>query len=70
MKEIPVVNHKKCQQCGLCVSVCACGALKIVNNTVMALEVDECRGCALCELVCPHDAIHCAFEVVFENDQA
>ena len=40
----------------------------IVENVVMALEVDECRWCALCELVCPNDAISCPFEIVLEDN--
>jgi 4Fe-4S ferredoxin len=70
MKDAPVIDEEKCQHCGLCVSVCACGALKIEGNTVRAVRVDECGWCALCELVCPYGAITCPFEIVFENDQA
>ncbi len=68
MKEMPVINAEKCQHCGLCVSVCACGALKIVGNTVKAVSVAECRWCTLCELVCPCGAISCPFEVIMENE--
>lgn len=70
MNEIPIINVEKCQRCGLCVSVCACGALKIVGNSVKAVKVDECHWCTLCELVCPHGAISCPFEIVIEDDRA
>ena len=69
MSEMPIIDTEKCQGCGLCVSVCACGALVVVENRVMAVEVDECHWCTLCELVCPFGAISCPFEIVIENNQ-
>ncbi len=69
MKAAPKINEEKCQHCGLCVSVCTCGALKIVGKTVKAVSVDECGWCTMCELVCPQGAITCPFEIVFENGQ-
>ncbi len=68
MKDMPVIDGEKCRRCGLCVSICACGALKIVGNIVRVIEVAECRWCTLCELVCPNSAISCPFEIVIEND--
>jgi MinD superfamily P-loop ATPase len=67
MAEKPVINPGKCQGCGLCVSVCACGALVIVGNIVTVTEVVECSWCTLCELVCPNEAICCPFEIVLED---
>ncbi len=67
MGYIPVIDEEKCDGCGLCVGVCVCGALVLVDNTVKAIEVDECRWCTLCELVCPHEAITCPFDIVIEN---
>jgi MinD superfamily P-loop ATPase len=65
---MPVIDHVKCQRCGLCVSVCACGALQIAEDAVKVLEVANCRWCTLCELVCPQSAISCPFEIVIENE--
>ena len=69
MGEMPLIDRDKCQGCGLCVSVCACGALVIEDNAVRVIEVGECQWCTLCELVCPNNAISCPFEIIVENEQ-
>ena len=68
MKAKPIIDEERCQGCGLCVSVCACGALKVVGNVVVAIEVENCGWCTLCEMVCPNDAITCPFEIVIEDE--
>ncbi len=70
MKEMPIINEEKCERCGLCVSVCACGALKLEGKTVQAVKIDECGWCGMCELVCPSAAISCPFEVSIEVKKA
>jgi len=69
MLEEPLVDEEKCQGCGLCVSVCTCGALVMEDNKVKVVNVDKCGWCALCELVCPSGAISCPFEIVFDDEQ-
>ena len=69
MGEKPVIDRDKCQGCGLCVSVCICGALVIVDKVVTAIEVEDCGWCGMCEAVCPNDAIRCPFEIVIEQNQ-
>jgi MinD superfamily P-loop ATPase len=69
MGEMPIIDREKCQGCGLCVSVCTCGGLKIVDGVVVVIETVECDWCAMCEAVCPNDAIRCPFEIVIEQNQ-
>jgi ferredoxin len=64
---MPVVDREKCNGCGLCVSVCYCEALVLVENVITVLETEECRWCTECEAVCPTGAIACPFEIVFEH---
>ncbi len=66
MVEMPKVDQDKCQGCGLCVSVCSCGALVLVDKVVTVIETEECGWCTECEAVCPNRAIACPFEIVIE----
>ena len=72
MAVMPLIDGDKCQGCGLCVSVCKCGILVLIENKAAILRREECRGCtrwcAMCEAVCPNDAIRCPFEVVIERN--
>jgi ferredoxin len=64
---MPVVDREKCNGCGLCVSVCYCEALVLVDNVVTVLETEACGWCTECEAVCPTGAITCPFEIVIEH---
>ena len=68
MHQMPIIDRDKCQGCGLCVSVCICGALVVIDSVVTAIEVEDCGWCAMCEAVCPNDAIRCPFEIVIEQN--
>jgi len=67
MAEMPVIAPEKCNGCGLCVSVCYCSALVMVDNIVTIIETEECGWGTQCEAVCPTGAISCAFEIVVEE---
>ena len=67
MVEMPEIDTTKCNGCGLCVSACYCGALKLVDNVITVIETEKCGWCTQCEAVCPVNAIRCAFEIVVEE---
>ena len=68
MAEMPMIDTEKCNGCALCLSVCACGALMLVDNVITIIEVEDCHWCTECEAICPTGAISCAFEIVFEEN--
>lgn len=69
MAEMPQLNREKCDGCGLCVSVCSCKALKLVNNVLTVTETGDCGWCTVCEAVCPKGAISCPYEIVVEEER-
>ena len=67
MAEMPLINSEKCNGCGLCIRVCSCRSLVLVNNVITIIEKEECVWCTECEAVCPTGAISCPFEIVIEE---
>ena len=58
MVEMPVVDWEICNGCGLCVSICYCQALVLIDNVIAVVETEECRWRTQCEAVCPTGAIN------------
>jgi len=69
LNEMPIIDQEKCNGCGLCIDVCACGGLVLTGTVVTVIETVECDWCTQCEAVCPTGAITCAFEIVLETHQ-
>ncbi len=67
MAEMPVINQKKCDGCGLCIGVCSRDTLVLMDNVVIIIETAGCGWCTLCEAVCPRGAIGCPYEIVIEE---
>ncbi|RQD59374.1 MAG: DUF362 domain-containing protein [Desulfonatronovibrio sp. MSAO_Bac4] len=59
----PKVNIEHCIGCGMCVDVCAPGAL-ILDEDKISLDIEKCVGCASCFLVCKTGAL----EINWETD--
>ncbi|MFC2039511.1 4Fe-4S binding protein [Chloroflexota bacterium] len=64
---MPEVDLERCDGCGMCVTVCHCGAIALVNGKASIIETRLCSWCAVCEAVCRVDAIRCAYEIVIEE---
>ena len=67
MQLTPIFDQDKCDGCGLCVTVCRCGALVLTENKVSLVHVDDCGWCTDCELVCATGALQCPFEIVLSD---
>jgi len=68
LRIIPLIDPEKCSGCGLCISVCECNALVLVDSVITIVQTDiECDWCCICEAVCPTNAICCPFEIVLEE---
>ena len=64
---MPLIDQGKCDGCGLCITVCKCGALVMVGRVVRVIETDNCGWCTQCEAVCPTGALTCPYEIVIEK---
>jgi len=71
MENMPRVDNGKCDGCGLCVGVCGCRIISVVESKATIIPHSGCNGCrnwcTLCEDICPNKAIYCAFDVVIES---
>jgi MinD superfamily P-loop ATPase len=52
----PIVDLKRCNNCGLCVKNCEFAAMSMVNRRP-ELNSFLCEGCGVCQVVCPQNAI-------------
>lgn len=53
----PFIASDACNDCGLCLTSCAYGAIHVVDGRI-ALEGEQCSRCGLCVTRCRRDAIH------------
>ena len=71
MEDMPQIEWNKCDGCGLCVGICGCRIIAIVDDKATIVSKEKCDGCqrwcTLCEDICPKKAIYCSFDVVIEN---
>ncbi len=73
MVQMPIIDASKCNGCGLCVGICKCGVLVLIENKATVIKKEGCaectRWCTLCEDICPNEAIRCPFEIIIEEEQ-
>jgi len=54
---LPVVDRKRCKQCGVCAGHCPVGSLSFVKDEFPKIDKTKCIKCYCCQEFCPHDAI-------------
>lgn len=57
VRNIVRIDEAKCTGCGLCVTACAEGAIKIINGKARLVSDTYCDGLGACLGHCPEDAI-------------
>ncbi len=57
LRNIVKIDEQKCNGCGLCVSACIEGAIKIVDGKAKLVSEIYCDGLGVCIGHCPEDAI-------------
>jgi len=65
---MPVVDESRCNGCGVCVTKCPAGAVRITEGRVEFLSNDACTYCGVCEDICPEGAVSLYFEVSYISD--
>ena len=54
----PVINKKKCTDCGTCTEICPMECFENNDGKVSVSNGDACIGCKACEVQCPEEAIN------------
>ncbi|MGD8564347.1 MAG: 4Fe-4S binding protein [Desulfarculaceae bacterium] len=52
----PLIDQKKCKQCGICQEVCPDDAVRFADET-FEIDYNYCKGCGLCAHECVVQAI-------------
>lgn len=60
---LPLIDHKRCTNCGHCVNVCPTHALDRVENKIKVFHPKACNYCGQCELVCPVSTIVLPYQI-------
>ena len=69
VRNIIRIDENKCTGCGLCVTACAEGAIKIIDSKAKLVSESYCDGLGACLGHCPEDAITIEQREVAEFDE-
>jgi len=64
---VPTINLRRCDRCGRCVEACPTDAVEMTADGPVIVRPDDCTYCTDCEVVCPHGAIECPYEIMWET---
>jgi pyruvate ferredoxin oxidoreductase delta subunit len=53
----PEYYASKCTKCALCWVYCPEGAIRVLENGFIEIDLDYCKGCGICAKECPVEAI-------------
>jgi len=57
VRNIVVIDEEKCDGCGICVTPCVEGAIRIVDGKAKVIKDEFCDGAGVCLAVCPVGAL-------------
>ena len=60
----PILNRRRCTQCGLCATICPTGAAVMPPDGYPVYDLTVCIGCSQCIALCPRAAL----EIIWETD--